>query len=86
MKYWILIIIYSLLFSLNAQKADSSANEKLENELKKLSDQVTEVRRDQLNYQIEKDLLKETYSSNMDTINIVIAIILAIFGIIGFLV
>lgn len=40
-----------------------------------LKQAVVEVRRDQLNYQIERDLLKETYSSNVQTINIVIAII-----------
>ena len=43
------------------------------------------MRRDQLNYQIEKNLLKETYSSNFQTINIVLTIVLSAFSILGYL-
>lgn len=53
-------------------------------DLDKIYDQISEVRRDQLNYKIEKDLLKETYSSNIQTINIVVSVILGIFGFLGF--
>lgn len=38
-----------------------------------------------MNYEIEKDLLKETYASNLESINIVITIVLGIFGLFGFL-
>ncbi|MCU1314917.1 MAG: tetratricopeptide repeat protein [Candidatus Acidoferrum typicum] len=47
----------------------------LRNDLTGLTTSVAEVRRDQLNYQIERDLLKETYGSNLQTINIVIAFV-----------
>lgn len=54
-------------------------------ELQRLKDNISEIRRDQLNYKIEKDLLRETFSSNYQTINIVLAIVLGIFTIIGVL-
>lgn len=57
----------------------------IQNDLKTTNDKLAEVRRDQLNYKVEKDLLKETYSSNIQTINIVITLILALFTIIGYL-
>ena len=44
---------------------------------------VAAVRRDQLNYQIEKDLLKEAYSSNLTTVNTIITLILGAFTVIG---
>ncbi len=50
-----------------------------------LKHKIEIMERDQINYQIEKDLLKETYSSNYQTINVVIAIVLGVFSIIGFL-
>ena len=56
-----------------------------ERELRRLNEVVLEVRRDQLNYRIERDLLKETYSSNIQTINSVLAIILGAFTILGYL-
>ena len=54
-------------------------------EIQRLEDSISEIRRDQLNYRMEKDLLKETFSSNYQTINIVLAIVLGIFTIVGFL-
>ncbi|HEX7476535.1 MAG TPA: hypothetical protein VF331_01890 [Polyangiales bacterium] len=62
-----------------SQQAGDSAR------LQRLEERVTEVRRDELNYQIERDLLKEAYSSRLETINIVIAISLALLAILGFL-
>lgn len=47
--------------------------------------QLQETRRDQLNYKIERDLLKETYSSNLQTVNVVITLILGTFSVLGFL-
>jgi|GEM_PF-1768464 len=60
-------------------------NQDVSSELNKIKEQLQEVRRDQLNYKIEKDLLKETYSSNIQTVNIIIAIVLAFFAILGYL-
>ncbi len=77
----------------NMQNKIDSLNEKiintvddtssLVNKFKKLENAVSEIRRDQLNYKIEKDLLKETFSSNYQTINIVLTIILGIFTLIA---
>lgn len=53
-------------------------------QVEKLQNDVTEIRRDQLNYKIEKDLLKETYSSNLHTINIIITVVLGVFTLLGF--
>ncbi len=53
--------------------------------LDKFDENVKEIRRDQLNYQIERDLLKEAFSSNYQTVNIVLAIVLGLFSLIGFL-
>ncbi len=50
-------------------------------QLRKIEDQLSEVRRDQLNYKIEKDLLKEAYSSNLQIVNAVIAIALGVFAV-----
>jgi len=65
--------------------AQSTEDKSVQFKIQRLEDNVSEVRRDQLNYKIEKDLLKETFSSNYQTINIVLAIVLGLFTIIGFL-
>lgn len=57
----------------------------MSNRIDYLSDSVNEIRRDQLNYKIEKDLLKETYSTNIGQINLIITLILGIFAILGYL-
>lgn len=52
--------------------------------LQTIYDQIDEIRRDQINYKIEKDLIREVYSTNYKTVNIVITTILGIFGFFGF--
>lgn len=52
--------------------------------LENVENGIKEVRRDQLNYSIEKDILKETYASNLQTINSVITLILGTFSILAF--
>lgn len=59
--------------------------EKLKNDVLVSSQAIQEIRRDQLNYKLEKDLLKEVYSTNLQTVNSLIAISLAVITIIGFL-
>lgn len=54
-------------------------------DFRQLAHQVAEVRRDQLNYQIERDLLKEAYASNLDTVRLVLTMILGAFTILGYL-
>lgn len=75
----------SLSDSLYAEnKKDNPVEPKITHEeINKLRDEVKEIRRDELNYKIEKDLLKETYSSNYQTINIIIALIMASITVIG---
>lgn len=53
--------------------------------LGRIEDAMKEVKRDELNYRMEKDLLKEAYASNLQTINTVITIVLGMFTVIGFL-
>src|SRR5688572_24563921 len=53
-------------------------------ELARLKEQLSEVRRDQLTYQIERDLLKEAYSSNLETVNLAITLGLALLAVLGF--
>jgi tetratricopeptide (TPR) repeat protein len=62
---------------------DSAIN--LQERIDQLSSQLKQVEQNQNNYQIERDLLKETYSNNFQTINTVLTIILGVFSIIGFL-
>jgi tetratricopeptide (TPR) repeat protein len=57
----------------------------MDTRLDRIENSLTEVRRDQLNYKLEKDLLKEAFSSNYQTVNIVLAIVLGVFSVIGFL-
>lgn len=52
--------------------------------VQKLEDQIIEVRRDELNYQIEKNILKEVYSSNLQNLNLFLTIGLGLFTILGF--
>jgi hypothetical protein len=89
MKNCISIIILLLSFHANSFCIDndtiSKSREQTLKEISYLRDEVKEIRRDQLNYLIEKDLLKETYSTSYQTINIVITIILGIFVILGYL-
>lgn len=81
-QYLIMLLII-LLVSFNVQ-AQPKEERSVQSKIQKLEDNISEVRRDQLNYKIEKDLLKETFSSNYQTINIVLAMILALFTVIGF--
>ncbi|MBI5042290.1 MAG: hypothetical protein HZC10_00330 [Nitrospirae bacterium] len=85
MKQMILIL---LLLFLNVNPCYSKDNVTIVNNdkqiLEKIQDDIKEIRRDQLNYRIEKDLLKETYSSNYTTVQIIISIVLAFFAILGY--
>lgn len=86
MKKILLLIFLILSMNLiNAINNDTSAIKDLEAKVEMLDNQLKEVRRDELNYQIEKNLLKETYSNNYERINIVITIVLALIGLLGYL-
>ena len=53
--------------------------------LSNLETRVARIESNQINYRLEKDLLKETYSVNYERINIVVTFILAVIAAIGFL-
>lgn len=69
------------------QKIESIQSEinSLKREDKNISSDIEILRRDQVNYKIEKDLLKEAYSSNLSMINILITIGLGLVGVLGYL-
>jgi len=52
-------------------------------QLRRLEDQFAEVRRDQLNYKIEKDLLEKAYSSNWQIINGGLTLFLVFISVVG---
>lgn len=91
------LLFVSIWFSLNGSNPDTvsivlqDSLKEYDQRIKKVETEVKEIRRDQLNYSIEKDLLKETFSTNYNTINLVLSIVLitltivgGIFGYIGF--
>lgn len=51
----------------------------------RLHDELAMIKANQINYRIEKDLLKETYSNNYERINTVITAILGFVALLGFL-
>ena len=57
----------------------------LQQDTKTTINDIEILRRDQINYRIEKDLIKETYSSNLQSINITITIVFGVFGLLGYL-
>jgi hypothetical protein len=74
-----------VMFGLFSFSVNASPISDLQDKVDKLGIQLKMVEQNQINYQVERDLLKETYSSNFETINIVLTIILGLFSIIGFL-
>lgn len=85
-KILLLISIFFISqFSIAEINQDSLKIIQLENKINTLENYVKTIDKNQLNYKIEKDLLKETYSNNYDSINMIITIILGIIGIIGYL-
>jgi hypothetical protein len=78
----IFVLIIISFFAFNLYANDSLI---IESRFKILEIQLEEVKRDQLNYKIEKDLIRETYSTNYDRINMGIAFILGVIGLIGYL-
>jgi tetratricopeptide (TPR) repeat protein len=81
MKYF--IIYFSLFYLISGNLLFSQIKNDFTQEISNIKDSISEIRRDQLNYKIEKDLLRETFSSNFQTINIVLTIVLGVFSLIG---
>lgn len=82
----ITLLFFLITFSLfGAESKDTISKPQLINRFEILNDQLKEVRRDQLNYKIEKEVLKETYENNYERISLIITLILGIIGILGYL-
>jgi len=56
----------------------------LKSNVSTIRDTVEIIKRDQVNYKIEKDLLTLAYSSNLQTVNLVITIVLGVFAILSY--
>ncbi|MGD2100188.1 MAG: hypothetical protein PVG35_21655 [Desulfobacterales bacterium] len=69
----------------NPPDTETKTIQELEKKVNIIDQALSEVRKGQINYSIEKNLLKEAYSSNLSTINIVITITLGLIAVIGFL-
>ncbi|HWV18855.1 MAG TPA: hypothetical protein VNZ68_09815 [Rhodocyclaceae bacterium] len=83
----ILALVATLLLSsslLGAPHPAKVADEQLAKKIEYLEENIKETRRDQLNYKIEKDLLKEAYTSSLTTLNLVITFGLAIAAFFGY--
>lgn len=93
MKYILRILVAGILLttslcSLAQSERNIDVNSEIKQfhvELKNVEHDVEILRRDQINYKIEKDLLKDAYSSNIQTINLVITIVLGVLGVLGYL-
>ena len=88
------IFVCILLLS-SAMLAEAATNRtpvsdgEIARDIRNLQDDIKEVRRDQLNYKIERDLLKEAYATNLKTVDVLITIafgtITIVVSILGFL-
>ena len=80
-QIYFFVFILILFISVNVYAIDTSLIEKVE----RLENEFSRIEQNQLNYKIEKNLLREAFSSNLKTINLVLTIILVLFTIIGYL-
>ncbi len=74
--------IIALCFVTSIALADTTS---LNRRLDDIEHTIKQIDANQLNYKIEKDLLKETYSNNYEKINLVITLILGVMGVLGYL-
>ena len=84
----ITILFFLTLFSWQVKGQSDSIktnNNSFKSEVNNLKHEIEILKRDQLNYQIEKDLLKDAYSNNYDKLNLFITGILLLFGFFGVL-
>jgi hypothetical protein len=87
-----LILLFSLTSAASETNKDKtkaalptiSKEQKLELRVYSLEHKLQMLAQGQLNYKIEKNLLKETYSNNYQLFNVIITIVLGIIGVIGF--
>lgn len=80
MKHFLTLI----LFVLTINYSHSSDSLTIQRRIYELERDVKQINANQLNYRIEKDLLRETYSTSYDKINVLLTSVSAIFAIIAF--
>ena len=80
MRNLILIMTFSILTT--SSFADTTSINRRVDDIERT---VKQIDANQLNYRIEKDLLKETYSNNYEKISLVITLLLGVVGIFGYL-
>lgn len=87
-KLFTSVVIVSILFitpTIKAQSTIQDSIQTLKEKIEAVEYDLNIIKSNRQNYQIEKNLLKEAYSSNLERINIVVTIVLGLFGILGFL-
>jgi hypothetical protein len=80
-------ILYILLFFFHLNlysNNDSLKVKEIEYKILSLKNEVKSIKNSQINYTLEKNLLKETYSNNYERINTIITFVLGIIGFLGF--
>jgi len=85
-----LLLYSSVKYAVEPKGNRPQAPEDIRNDIQQLkrdtkvsSDDLAILRRDQVNYRIEKDLLKEAYASNLQSINIIVAIVFGVITLVG---
>ncbi len=79
-----LLLLIMISINLFCEKDSLSINT-LQNRLSNLENKIDQTISNQINYKVEKDLLKETYSNNYDRIQIIISIVLGLITLLGIL-
>jgi len=71
--------------SAQSRGSTDAALKQLTHDVSIIKDSQAELRRDQLNYKIEKEILKESYASSLQTVNMAITFILGLLAVLGYL-
>ncbi len=79
-----IILILLLIWAGKALSHDTSSNQIIENKIKLIENQIDLLKSNQINYKIEKDLIKNTYSNNYNTISLILTGVVALFGFLTF--
>ena len=81
----LILILIMLLPLTNYSQNDSIQYQHTNEKINLLNSKLEQVISNQINYKIEKDLLKETYSNNYSLIQTIITIVLGLISILGFI-
>ncbi len=82
----ITVIVFTLfVMCFSSQVRADSLDVVFAQRIEQIEWKLAELKANQHNYKIEKDLLKETYSSNQSSIQLIITIVLGLISVLGFL-